>query len=60
MAQISKIKATNGNIYDIKVYSDHVYPFLTKTYASTSYYATAANQAKSTFYFMSVKPDTWY
>lgn len=60
MAQISKIKATNGNIYDIKVYSDHVYPFLTKTYASTSYYATTANQAKSTFYFMSVKPDGWY
>ena len=60
MAQISRIKDTNGNIHDIKVYSDHVYPFLTKTYASTSYYATAANQAKSTFYFMSVKPDAWY
>ena len=60
MAQISRIKDTNGNVHDIKVYSDHVYPFLTKTYASTSYYATNANQAKSTFYFMSVKPDSWY
>ena len=36
-------------------------PTIKKVYASTSYYATAANDsAKSTFYFMSVRPNSWY
>jgi hypothetical protein len=41
------------------VFSNHVYPYLTKRYESTSYYATAANQLQSTWYFMSIRPDSW-
>lgn len=37
-----------------------IQPLVTKTWASTSYYATAANQATSTWFFMSIKPDSWY
>lgn len=36
-------------------------PTIKKVYTSTSYYATAANDsAKSAFYFMSVRPNSWY
>ena len=46
---------TWNNIY----YSD-IKPAIKKTYASTSYYATAANDnTKSAFYFMNVRPNDW-
>lgn len=46
---------TWNNIY----YSD-IKPAIKKTYASTSYYATAANDnAKSAFYFMNIRPNDW-
>ena len=46
---------TWNNIY----YSD-IKPAIKKTYASTSYYATAAgDNAKSAFYFMNVRPNSW-
>ena len=59
MAEISSITLPNNQTYDLKVFSNHVYPYESKTYASTSYYATAANQLQSTWYFMSIRPDTW-
>ena len=45
---------------DHRHYEEDIVPILHKTYESTSYYATAANQAESTWYFMSIKPDSWY
>ena len=45
---------TWNNIY----YSD-IKPAIKKTYASTSYYATAANNAQSAFYFMNIRPNDW-
>jgi hypothetical protein len=35
-------------------------PTQSKVYTGTSYYATAANDAESAWYFFSVKPDAWY
>lgn len=36
-------------------------PKISKTYASTSYYAsTTSNHDTATWYFISVKPDSWY
>lgn len=60
MAEISKITLPNGNNYDLKVYTNHISPYQKKVYESTDYYATAANQNSSTWYFMSVRPDDWY
>lgn len=71
MADVSKIKASNGTEYTIKdnsqVRSNHRHyesdtiPLIHKTYASTSYYATTGGDYNtSTWYFMSVKPDAWY
>ena len=38
-----------------------IVPKISKTYASTSYYATSTGSWEtSTWYFMSVKPDSWY
>jgi hypothetical protein len=34
-------------------------PIIKKTYASTDYYATAANNDNACFFFMSIKPDSW-
>ena len=59
MATISAIKLPNNDTYNFKVFSNNVAPITKKIYTSTSYYATAANQNDSTWYFMSVKPDTW-
>lgn len=60
MAEISKITLPNGNNYDLKVYTNHISPYQKRIYESTDYYATAANQNSSTWYFMSVRPDDWY
>lgn len=68
MANVSQIKLPNGTAYDIEdnsgtrsehnhYFSDLV-PIMSKTY-SEGYYATAANQATSTFYFMSIRPETF-
>lgn len=59
MAELSKITLPNGQQYDLKVYTDHIKPYIHKEYTGTNYYATAANQLQSTWYFMSVKPQTW-
>lgn len=40
--------------------TNKIIPTIKKTWASTSYYATAANQVTSTWFFMSIKPDSWY
>ena len=34
-------------------------PLVTKTYASTSYYASSNSWSQATWYFMSIKPDLW-
>ena len=40
-------------------YAEH--PLIHKKYESTSYYATSAGSGEaSSWYFMSVKPDSWY
>lgn len=70
MADVSKIKASNGTEYTIKdnsqVRSNHRHyetdlaPTISKVYTSTSYYSTNNSWDNSTWYFMSVKPDTYY
>lgn len=57
---ISSIKLPNEDTYEFKVFSNNIAPILTKKYESTSYYATAANQNDSTWYFMSVRPQTYH
>ena len=59
MATISAIKLPNNDTYDFKVFSNNVAPIEKKIYESTSYYASAANQNESTWYFMSVRPQTY-
>lgn len=71
MADISQVKLPNNQTYNIKdnsqVRSNHrhyytdLIPTISKTYASTAYYATSAGDWNtSSWYFMSVKPDSWY
>lgn len=43
---------------DHRHYEDDLVPIYSKTY-TTGYYATAADQATSTFYWMSIRPDDW-
>lgn len=70
MADLNQIQLPNGGTYNFKdttqARSDHrhyetdITPLIHKTYASTSYYASVADWENSTWYFMSVKPDSWY
>lgn len=71
MADISKVKLPNNVTYDIKdnsgTNSDHrhyasdLVPLVHKKYESTSYYNQGtAGWANSSWYFMKVKPDSWY
>lgn len=71
MANLDQLGLPNGNTYNFKDntqersnhrhYEADVTPLVHKTYASTSYYATSANDWNtSTWYFMSIKPDSWY
>ena len=70
MPIVSKVTLPSGNEYNLRDNSQgnsdhqHYYtnlvPLIHKVYESTSYYATAASYAKSTWYFASVKPDNWY
>lgn len=55
MAELSKITLPDGNNYDIKVYTDHIAPMITKTF--TGVIGTANNFANATFYFGSIIPD---
>lgn len=61
MADISKLKLPNGNEYDLKVYTDHIAPMMTKTF--TGVIGTANNFANATFYFGKIVPtdynDIW-
>lgn len=57
MANISSIKLPNGNTYNLKVYSDHIAPIINKTY--TDVIGTANSWAGATFFFGSIKPDSW-
>jgi hypothetical protein len=70
MADLSKIILPNNTTVTLKdnsqARSDHrhyesdLIPLVHKTYASTSYYATNSSWDNSTWYFMSVKPNSWY
>ena len=68
---VSKIKLPNDtNTYHFKdnsqQNSDHrhyekdIVPLVHKKYESTGYYATSATQEDATWYFIAVKPDSWY
>lgn len=57
---ISQLKLPDKKVYDLKVKSNNITPAIHKTWAGNSYYATAANQATSTWMFMSIKPESWY
>ena len=70
MADLSKLELTDSTLVTIKdnsqANSDHrhyekdIVPLVHKTYESTSYYATATNMDTSSWYFASIKPDSWY
>lgn len=70
MSNLTKIKTTDNTQYNIKDNSgslsshwhhdEDLKPLISKTYASTSYYATTNDYANASWYFMSVKPNAWY
>lgn len=61
MADISKLKLPNGNEYDLKVYTDHIAPMMTKTF--TGVIGTAANWDNGVFFYGKIIPtdfnDLW-
>ena len=61
MADISKIKATNGTTYNIKDASAMVWPYqralISKTY--TNVIATSNDQRGGGFFYMKVRANTW-
>jgi len=70
MANIKQLKLPDNTTYDLKDESgslsshwhhdEDLKPLISKTYASTSYYASANTNEDATWLFMSVKPDDWY
>lgn len=58
MADISKITLPDGSIHDIKVYTDHIAPMMTKTY--TGVIASANDQDNGALYFIKIVPDDYY
>lgn len=55
------LKNKNGaSLATVDLHFDDLKSLIHKKYESTSYYATAADWTNSTWYFMSVKPDSWY
>lgn len=70
MASLDQLELPNGANYEFKdntqTNSNHrhqdsdLVPITHKKYESTSYYASDNNHAGATWYFMSVKPDSWY
>ena len=58
MADISKIILPNGDNYDLKVYTDHIAPMLSKTY--TDVIGTADNWANAVFFYGKILPLSYY
>ena len=54
MADISKITLPDNSQYDIKVYTDHIAPMMSKTF--TGVIGTANNWAGATFFFGKIQP----
>lgn len=55
---MAKIKRDSTTNVEIDVYSTNIQPLASKTY--TGIIATANNFASSTFYFVTIRPTTWY
>lgn len=58
MADISKITLPNNQTYDIKVYTDHIAPMMSKTFIGVI--GTANDFANATFYYGTIRPTNWY
>lgn len=58
MADISKITLPNGQQYNLKVYTDHITPMMSKTF--TGVIGTANSDVGCTFFFGTVKPTNYY
>lgn len=58
MADISKIKIPNGSEYDLKVYTDHIAPMMSKTF--TGVVGTANTDVDCTFFFGTIRPTSWF
>ena len=58
MADISKLKLPNGSEYDLKVYTDHIAPMMSKTF--TGVVGTANTDVDCTFFFGTIKPVSYY
>lgn len=61
MADISKLKLPNGSEYDLKVYTNHIAPMMTKTF--TGVIGTSASWANGVFFYGKIIPtdfnDLW-
>jgi len=55
----NKALTPKGTFEDFAQHYGDLKPLISKTYASTSYYGTANDWANTSWYFMSVRPDTW-
>jgi hypothetical protein len=51
---------TNGAPVWKDVLANEIHPSISKTYTPTESYGTADSDAACSFYFISVKPDSWY
>lgn len=58
MSEISKITLPNGSAYDLKVYTDHIAPMISKTF--TGVIGTANTDVDCTFFFGTIKPTSYY
>jgi len=64
-AKVGKsLKMANSKSFDgsaeVSLFTNDLIPAISKTYESISYYATANSWDETNWYFMSVKPDSWY
>jgi len=57
MADISKLKLPNGSEYDLKVYTNHIAPMMSKTF--TDVIGTANDLANATYYFGKIVPTNY-
>ena len=58
MADISKLKLPNGDEYDLKVYTNHIAPMMSKTFQGVV--GTANTDADCTFFFGTIRPTDYY
>lgn len=58
IGDISKITLPGGDEYDLKVYSDHIAPMVSKTF--TGVVGTANTDLDCTFFFGTVRPTSYY